>query len=319
MVKIRKYRDEDLPGLVGAWNDSFAGRPNFVRIDEADLRSRAFAQPSFDPRDVLVCLRDERVLGFVHFALRTDLWTRTGERRARREEGQIYVLVAPGSEHTVIGDLLGAAEEQLARRGARRVLLGTSWVYGAQPYYNGIAGGYEIPGLSSTREDIISVAAGNGYAPVAEYGTPELDLSRRAVRRELGELGLDLRPRAREWKLELTAVPLESAFFPPRVSVELRRGEQIVATTAYGAWPEYARHYGRALHGLTSVYVAPRWRGKGLGKLIVVEAVGAALGDGAEGVHLHVWRGNTPAWNLYHRVLGFEPKHSWLTLQKQMR
>ncbi len=319
MVEIRKYRAEDLPGLVEAWNESFAGMPNFVRIDEADLRSRAFAQPSFDPRDVVVCLRDERVLGFVHFGPRTDLWTRAGERRAKREEGQIYVLVAPESEHTIIGDLLEGAEEHLAHRGAPRVLLGTSWVHGTQPYYNGIAGGYEIPGLSSTREDIISVAIGNGYAPVAEYGTPELDLSRRAMPRELEKLGLDLRPRAREWKLELTAVPVESPFFPPRVAVQLRRAEEVVATTAYGAWPEYTRHYGWRLHGLTNVHVAPGWRGKGLGKLIVVEAVRAALRDGAEGVHLHVWRGNTPAWNLYHRALGFEPKCSWLTLQKQMR
>ncbi len=319
MVEIRTYRAEDLPGLVGAWNESFSGMPNFVRIEEADLQWRAFAQPSFDPRDVVVCLRDGRVLGFVHFALRTDLWRHAGERRAKREEGHIYVLVAPESEQTIISDLLGAAEEHLAHRGARRVLLGTSWIYGAQPYYNGIVGGYEIPGLSSTREDIISIATDNGYAPVAEYGTPELDLSRRAMPEEMDRLRLELGSRAREWKLELTSLPVESLFFPPRVSVELRRAGQVVATTAYGAWPEYARHYGRQLHGLTSVYVAPGWRGKGLGKLIVVEAVAAALRDGAEGVHLHVWRGNTPAWNLYHRALGFEPTHSWLTLEKRMR
>ena len=39
--------------------------------------------------------------------------------------------------------------------------------------------------------------------------------------------------------------------------------------------------------------------------------------EGAEGAHLHVWRGNEPAWNLYHRALGFRPKYSWVTLEKR--
>ena len=62
--------------------------------------------------------------------------------------------------------------------------------------------------------------------------------------------------------------------------VELHRGPEVVATTAYGPWEEYVREYGRRLYGLTSVQVAPGWRGEGLGKLIVIEAMMAAL-DGA--------------------------------------
>jgi ribosomal protein S18 acetylase RimI-like enzyme len=51
----------------------------------------------------------------------------------------------------------------------------------------------------------------------------------------------------------------------------------------------------------------------------VVRAIEAARDDGAEAVHLHVWRGNKPAWNLYHRALGFRPGPAWVTLAKEIR
>jgi ribosomal protein S18 acetylase RimI-like enzyme len=165
---------------------------------------------------------------------------------------------------------------------------------------------------------VIAVAERRGYALVAECGTPELDLSRPEPLAHLSEAARELRARARGWGLKLSSRPIELRFFPRRISVELVRGREVVATTAYGVWPEYVRQYGRRLHGLTSVQVAPGWRGKGLGKLIVIEAMEAAIGDGAEAVHLHVWRGNEPAWNLYHRALGFQPRYSWVTLEKTL-
>jgi ribosomal protein S18 acetylase RimI-like enzyme len=85
---------------------------------------------------------------------------------------------------------------------------------------------------------------------------------------------------------------------------------------AYGPWEEYIRQYRRQLFGITSVQVAPRWRGKGLGKLILIRALEAAVEAGAEAAHLHVWRENKVAWDLYHRAVGFRPKHTWVTLVK---
>jgi ribosomal protein S18 acetylase RimI-like enzyme len=318
MDELRGLRTEDVPLLADAWNECFADTPNFVRVDESDLRCRAFAQPGFGPKGVLVAAVRARVNGFVHFGPRTNLWSHPAERSVNPEEGQIYALVTSPSEADLAGALLAAAEERLGAGGAQRVLLGTSWVYGAQPYYNGIAGAYEIPGLSSTWRETLRIARERGYVSVAEYGTPEIDLSGGERPAVCGAALEQLRAQAREWGLRLEARPLESPFFPPRVSVELRRGRQIVATTAYGLWPEYFRHYGRRLYGLTSVHAAPRWRGKGLGKLILTEAVNAALRDGAEGVHLHVWRGNETAWNLYHRALGFRPTCGWVTLEKKL-
>jgi ribosomal protein S18 acetylase RimI-like enzyme len=188
-----------------------------------------------------------------------------------------------------------------------------------QPFYNGIAGGYELPGLSVTREALVTLAEARGYRQVAEYGTPELDLSGDDPLHRLADATRELRAKASRWGLRAISRQLEQRYFPRRTFVELVHGWETVATTAYGLWPEYLRHCRRRLHGLTSVQVAAGWRGRGLGKLIVIEAMEAAKRDGAEGVHLHVWRGNETAWNLYHRALGFQPRHRWITMEKRLQ
>ena len=93
---------------------------------------------------------------------------------------------------------------------------------------------------------------------------------------------------------------------------------ETIAMTALGPWPEYAREYGRRLFGLTNVQVSPRWRGKGLGKLVVIQAIEAAREAGADGVHLHVWKDNRVAWDLYHRALGFRSRYTWVTLARTL-
>ncbi len=323
VAELTGYRAGDVPGLVDAWNACFAAGPNFVRVGEADLRWRVLDQPAFDPRGIIAARSGERLLGFVHFGSRLDFWDEMAARPTDAEEGHIYLLVAPESDPVSCGlpaELLAAAEEQLVRRWGtlRRVLLGPSWVYGAQPFYNGIAGAYEMPGLGVTRESVIAAAAERGYRPLAEYGTPELDLSGPEPLAHMRDTALRLREQAQRWGLECCLRPIEVCYFPKRVCVELVRGREVVATTAFGLWPECARQYDRRLYGLTNVQVAQKWRGRGLGKLVMIEAMEAAMADGAEAVHLHVWRGNAPAWNLYHRALGFQPKCSWITLEKKL-
>ncbi len=315
MGELRHYKSSDLPGLVTAWNDCFVGGPNFIRITETDFIRRVVGQPSFDPASLLVACEGDQLRGFVHYGARSNLWSSLPERRVNRAEGQILMVVASPGAKGLLDELLAAAEASLRAQGARKLVLGPSWVYGGQPYYNGFAGAYEIPGLSPTREEVMAVASQRGFTLAAEYGTPQLDAAKLA---DLQTVAAGLWPRAREWGLRKYTRPVDSLFFSPRISVELLRGREIVAMTAFGPWEEYEREYGRRLYGLTSVQVATQWRGLGLGKLIVIEAMLSALEQRAEGFHLHVWRANEPAWNLYHLALGFQPTHRWVTLEKTL-
>jgi ribosomal protein S18 acetylase RimI-like enzyme len=241
-----------------------------------------------------------------------------GSLQTAPEEGHIYALVAPRENGPRQRALLEEASLRLADLGARRLLLYPSWVCGTQSMYNGIAGAYEMPGLSDTRHELLAVAEAAGFAPVAEYGTPELSLTdpagevgRRGAREELWEV-------ARRLGLQQEKRALRPTFFANRTAVTLVRGREIVAMTAYGPWEEYMRGYGRPLFGITSVQVEIGYRGRKLGKLVMLLALEAAREAGAEAVHLHVYRSNEPAWNLYHRALGFQPKYTYLTLAKDL-
>jgi predicted N-acetyltransferase YhbS len=317
VTALRAYQPSDLPGLADAWNECFAGGPSFVHVRPSDLEWRSFGQSRFDPRGVIVAEDGSKLVGFVHCGPRLNFRYDAGESRAGPAEGHIYVLVAPDDEK-LVSSLLEAAESRLRAGGARRVLLGTSWIHGSQPFYNGLAGAYEIPGLGAHRALVLRIARARGYEISAEYGTPSIAFSDSEHLAALERLAEELRDRARSWRLRRFQRTIETEFFPSRELVELWRSDEIVATTAHGPWPEYTREYGTRVYGLTSVQVTPRWRGRGLGKLVVLEAIFAARASGAEGVHLHVWRGNAPAWNLYHRALGFRPAETWVTLRKNV-
>jgi ribosomal protein S18 acetylase RimI-like enzyme len=315
MTELQSFRPSHLPGIVALWNRVFAGGPNFIAITEADFVRRVTASLQFERTTLLSAVADDAVAGFVQFGPRLDLYE---DMTANRHEWQIYALVAPPSERQLLSGLLGEAMVRISAAGARKVLLYPSWVFGTQAMYNGIAGAYEYPGLSDRREEVIDVARQAGFRLLAEYGTPELDLADPAHLAKLHAEGALLREQARGWGLRERSRVLEPSFFSERWAVTLVRQRRTVAMAAYGPWEEYARQYHRRLFGITSVQVDSGWRGRGLGKLAMIAAVEAAQQAGAEALHLHVYRSNLPAWNLYHRALGFQPKYTWLTLAKDL-
>ena len=319
MVELQSLRAGHLPALVEVWNRCFAGGPNYVAVTEEDFLRRVTSAVGFRPERLLLAVQADRVLGFVHFGPRLELWEDADTHRERPEEGQIYALVAPRSERSLQQALLDEAVTRLADGGASRLLLSPSWVFGSQPMYNGLAGAYEIPGLSDTRHELMELATEAGFTQVAEYGTPELDLSDTAHLEALSAEGRRLRERARDWGLEERVRTLRPTFFSGRRAVILMRGPDVIAMAAYGLWEEYARQYGRSMFGLTSVQVDPAWRGRGLSELVMLLAGQAAREAGAEALHLHVHRANAPAWNLYHQALGFQPKWKWVTLGREIR
>lgn len=319
MITFHRYQPQDLPGLTTVWNDVFSGGPNFTSLTEQDFVDRVTAQPSFDPATLLVASDAGRAVGFVHFGPLTNFWYSLSERKPDPSTGQIWALVAPPADRGLTQALLDAAVARLVSDGAKRIIIHPSWVQGSQPFYNGIAGAYEMPGLAESRTELREVLRDNGFEPIAHYATPELDLSDRARFSSLKQEAEQIWQRIEGAGVKTAVRHVSSAFFPPRRVVDVVWGLDTIAMTAYGLWEEYTRQYKRRLYGITGVQVAKRWRGLGLGKVVMVLAMEAAARDGAEAIHLHVYKDNEPAWNLYHRALGFQPKYAWMTLAKHLQ
>lgn len=317
-MTLRGYDPSDLPAIVALWNEALSGTPNFIPLQPSDFEARVTRQPSFEPDMLLVGEDRDGLCGFVHVGLRSNLWFELAERRVDASEGHVYAIVARPGDRGAIRAMLEAGLQRLRQLGAGRALLSPSWIHGTQPFYNGIAGAYEMPGLSAARQDVLEEAVAMGFRQTAEYGTPELDFARQDHVSSLLETGEQL-SRGPGWGLRQSVRTVRRGFFPPRRVVVLTRRFATVATTCYALWDEYARAHGRRLFGITGVRVAPEWRGKGLGKLVMIRAMEAAAQEGAEGLHLHVYKGNAAAWNLYHRALGFQPRATWVTLEKDLR
>ena len=111
-VAIRSYRPADEAELLRVNAAAFAHHPEQGAMDAADLAER-MSEPWYDPADLLVADRGDRLGGF-H-------WT----KRHSETVGEIYVLgVDPDAQGLGLGRVLTAAGlRHLADRGVREVLL----------------------------------------------------------------------------------------------------------------------------------------------------------------------------------------------------
>ena len=66
MLRIRRFRNDDPPGLVALWQESFTGRGAAPLRTAGPLERYVFAKPYFDPAGFLVAEDDGRLVGFAH-------------------------------------------------------------------------------------------------------------------------------------------------------------------------------------------------------------------------------------------------------------
>jgi hypothetical protein len=74
------------------------------------------------------------------------------------------VMVAPHEQRGVIAvELLNAGEDYLRRRGARQIYAGSQ--YPLNPFYLGLYGSSDVPGVLATDTMLVELLRGSGYAP----------------------------------------------------------------------------------------------------------------------------------------------------------
>src|ERR671923_2100899 len=66
VVQYRNYRNDDPPGLVEIWNETFLGRGCVQLRHGAALERFIFAKPYFEPAGLMVALDGPVRVGFAH-------------------------------------------------------------------------------------------------------------------------------------------------------------------------------------------------------------------------------------------------------------
>jgi len=280
MLTYRTFRNTDPPTLAALWR-SRAGQPGLLQPVSTDLLEQLiFAKTYFDYEGLVLAFDDARPVGFAHagFGPNAD-----GTRLSNEVGITCMVLVRSDcAEAEVAAGLLEHCENYLRSRGAK-VFYGGS-PPSLCPFYLGLYGGSELPGVLDSDVIARQTFAASGYQEVErsvvmrhELGGFESQIDRRQmqVRRQMIVEATADAPTQTWW--EACTI---GGFDLARFDLVPRGGGTVVATALFRSKePSGTATVGRAM-GLLSLSVDESYRRRGLAVFLLSEAFRQFLRQG---------------------------------------
>ena len=146
MIHYRSFLNWDPPAIAEIWRTQPPLRGRLQAITPVMLEELIFAKPYFDRHGFIVAVDDSRLVGFVHAALGAS----EDESTMSTDQAAIcQLMVVPHARKGEIeAELLAAGENYLRRKGVRQVFGGCR--YPVNPFYLGLYGGSDLPGVLSS-------------------------------------------------------------------------------------------------------------------------------------------------------------------------
>jgi GNAT superfamily N-acetyltransferase len=272
MLTFSTFRNTDPPVLAALWR-SLAGHPGLMQPVSPDLLEQlVFAKLFFDYRGLVLARDDGRPVGFAHAGFGANL----DESWFSTDAGvTCIVLVRPDCDQAVVAaGLLDRCEEYLKGRGAR-VLYGGG-IHPLNPFYVGLYGGSDLPGILDSDTAVRAALATLGYHEVGrtllfrrELSGFESQIDRRQmqVRRQMIVEVTSDAPTRTLWE----ACTL-GEFELTRFDVVPRGGGSVIASATFRSMePSGATAVSRAA-GLIGLFVEEAYRRRGLAFFLLSEA-----------------------------------------------
>ena len=306
MLTYRAFRNSDPPVLTSLWR-SRAGQPGLLQPVSPDLFEQLlFAKIYFDYGGLFVARDDDVPVGFAHAGFGP---TDDGSSISTDVGVTCAVVVRPDcAEAEVAAGLVDHCEDYLRRRGAKTLYGGG--LHPINPFYLGLYGGSELPGILDSDATAREAFAARGYQQVERTMVlrRELDgfeslVDRRQmqVRRQMVvEVTVDAPTRT--WWEACTIGEFELTRFDlvPRVG-----GSPVASADFRSMESSGSVSLGRAA-GLMNLHVEESYRRRGLAVFLLSEAFRQFLRQGIMHVEVQARQSNTPALEMF-RKLGFEP------------
>ncbi len=173
MLTYRTFRNTDPPALAAIWQ-SRAGQPGLAQpVSMELLEELVYAKLYFDYAGLVVACQDGRPVGFAHAGFGPN---QAGDGLATEVGATCVVLVRPDCETAVIAaGLLDQCEAYLQSRGAK-TLYGGAWGE-LNPFYLGLYGGTQLPGVLQTDLVAHELYAARGYQEINRVPILQRELS----------------------------------------------------------------------------------------------------------------------------------------------
>jgi len=164
MLTYRTFRNIDPPAIVDIWR-SRLGQPGLLQPVSADVFEQfVFGKLYFDRQGLVLALDGNRPVGFAHAGFGP---TPEGNCVAVEQGVVCLLMVRPEyPELEIAGELLGRCEAYLRDRGATTLLGGG--VRPINPFYVGLYGGCELPGVLESDAVAQATFRAHGYREVRQ-------------------------------------------------------------------------------------------------------------------------------------------------------
>lgn len=269
MVHYRIFRNNDPPIVVKLWNQIFTGRGAAVISSSSLLEMMVLAKPYFDPAGLIIAEENGQPIGFGHAGFGPS----ADEASVARSVGVICVLgVLPTFRRRGIGtQLLRHCENYLRSSGSEWIYAGT--VRPLAPFYIGLYGGSEAPGILASDADAEPFFLHNAYRVCDSSlvfqrrldGNVAINDGRFASLRRRFEMRVAARSGRISWWQECVLGPLELVEF--RLEDKLTR--KTVALASLWDMETFAQRWQMSSVGVMQLEVQEDMRRQGLGKFLL--------------------------------------------------
>lgn len=317
MIRYRTFRNTDPPALAELWRAA-APTPGFMQPMSVEWFERLiFSKPYFDNEGLVVALDEpKKVVGFAHagFGASDDHKTLSTSFGVT-----CVLLVHPEYRQQGIGaELLTLCEDYLRHHGAEVLYAGP--IAPLNPFYLGLYGGSELPGVLESLPEAHEFLVARGYGEADRTIVLERDLTsfrppvdrkhHQIRRRTMVEVTSD--PSARDWWDACTY----GNFDRIRYDLRSRESNQRIARATVWMLDPLSRSWGVRAVGLVDVEVDEAERRKGYATFLLAEAFRRLHEQGIALVQVQTMERNTAALDLY-RKLGFEQTDTGLVYRRQ--
>ncbi len=304
-VQYRAFRNTDAPALVNIWNESFPHRGAYTLRSVHSFERWLFSKIYFDPQGLIIAESAGTAIAFMHAGFGPN-----ASQSALDYSSGIICLGAVRLAHRrqKIGtELVRRAEEYLRSRGAIRIQAGS--FRGENPFYFGLYGGSNSPGILQSDADALPFMQSLGYRPLRkahvfqrrlDHSTAVIDPRFIALRRRYEAQALP-RPKAGTWWQENVLSMME----PFKYQLVEKCSGEVVAQALYWEMEGFGWRWGVPSVGIMDVHVREELRKIGLAKFLLSNLLRHIQEQYFGIVEMQVPEENVPTLGLF-RSLGFQ-------------
>jgi GNAT superfamily N-acetyltransferase len=159
MTRFRTFLNSDSRTVASVWNSLPPLRGRLVNMSPTILEQYVFSKPYFDPSGFIVAEDDQQMLGFIHAGFAP------GDHSGELERGVgliCMLMVRPEyCGQGIDGELIARAEAFLHQEAAQGLFAGAVGL--RTPYYLGLYGGSQLPGILASDTTLTDSLVQAGY------------------------------------------------------------------------------------------------------------------------------------------------------------